>query len=226
MKGLRKHLISIFYFPLVILVFTLVFINAGSIYFSLKGTQPELILGSGSFNPNQKQAYFNQKDVAAPTSPFLMVGGKQEGPAVLSASTGEKWIDINLTTQTLTAFEPDGGVFMQVPISSGLWGRTPAGTYRIWIKLRYTLMHGGSQALGTYYYLPNVPCTQYFYNGYGLHGTYWHNNFGHPMSHGCINMYTPDACKLFEWTSPPISSDQSSVRPTADNPGTKVVTHY
>ena len=62
-------------------------------------------------------------------------------------------------------------------------------------------MAGGSKALGTYYYLPNVPCTMYFYKGYGLHGTYWHNNFGHPMSHGCVNMKTEEACTLFDWAS-------------------------
>jgi lipoprotein-anchoring transpeptidase ErfK/SrfK len=50
----------------------------------------------------------------------------------------------------------------------------------------------------------------YFYRGYGLHGTYWHNNFGTPMSHGCVNLSTPDARWLFSWA--PV--------------GTKVVSHY
>lgn len=45
---------------------------------------------------------------------------------------------------------------------------------------------------GPGYDLPNVPYTMYFYQGYGLHGTYWHNNFGTPMSHGCVNMPTPE----------------------------------
>ena len=67
-------------------------------------------------------------------------------------------------------------------------------------------MSGGNRAIGTYYYLPGVPWVQFFGNaqipwsrGYSFHGTYWHNNFGHPMSHGCINMKTPDAKWLYDW---------------------------
>ena len=63
---------------------------------------------------------------------------------------------------------------------------------------------------GPDYYLPQVPYTMYFYKGYAIHGTYWHNNFGHPMSHGCVNMRTDDAAWLFNWASI----------------GTPVVTHW
>ena len=72
---------------------------------------------------------------------------------------------------------------------------TVTGRYHIYIKLKSTLMAGDG------YYLPDVPYTMYFYKGYGIHGTYWHNNFGHPMSHGCVNMYTPDAEWMFYWAS-------------------------
>ena len=58
---------------------------------------------------------------------------------------------------------------------------------------------GFTDMAGPGYYLPDVPYTMYFYRGYGLHGTYWHNNFGTPMSHGCVNMRTPDARWLFYW---------------------------
>jgi lipoprotein-anchoring transpeptidase ErfK/SrfK len=54
---------------------------------------------------------------------------------------------------------------------------------------------------GPGYYLPNVPYTMYFYRGYAIHGTYWHHNFGTPMSHGCVNMYTPDAEWMFYFSS-------------------------
>ena len=69
-------------------------------------------------------------------------------------------------------------------------------------------MSGGSKELGTYYYLPNVPYIMFFYNdkvskstGYSLHGTYWHNNFGVPMSHGCINMRTGDVAQIYNWAT-------------------------
>ena len=52
---------------------------------------------------------------------------------------------------------------------------------------------------GPGYNLPNVPWTMYFHGGYAIHGTYWHNNFGRPMSHGCVNMKTPEAKILFQW---------------------------
>jgi lipoprotein-anchoring transpeptidase ErfK/SrfK len=53
--------------------------------------------------------------------------------------------------------------------------------------------------LGYDYYLEGVPYVMYFYRDYAIHGTYWHNNFGTPMSHGCVNVNTPDAGWLFNW---------------------------
>jgi lipoprotein-anchoring transpeptidase ErfK/SrfK len=70
---------------------------------------------------------------------------------------------------------------------------TVTGHYKIYVKYVSDTMSGDG------YYLPNVPWIMYFYQGYSFHGTYWHHNFGHPMSHGCVNMYTPDAEWLFNW---------------------------
>lgn len=116
------------------------------------------------------------------------------------SESGEKWIEINLSEQKLYMKEGDRtvGSFL---ISSGKWAPTPTGEWHIWTKLRYTRMTGGSKALGTYYNLPNVPYTMYFNQGYGIHGTYWHNNFGHPMSHGCVNMRTEEAGIVYNWAS-------------------------
>ena len=90
-------------------------------------------------------------------------------------------------------------------------------------------MEGGSKVLRTYYYLPNVPFVMYFYNdeipkwrGFGLHGTYWHSNFGHPMSHGCINMRTEEAGQLYYWSQPDLRG-RGSILAGDDNPGTSVV---
>ncbi len=147
---------------------------------------------------------------------------------VLGATTDTKRIEVDLTNQRLYAFEGDKKVY-DFLISSGKWGRTPTGTFRIWIKLRYTRMKGGNKALGTYYDLPNVPYTMFFANadvptwrGYGIHGTYWHSNFGHPMSHGCINMKTEEVEQLYYWATPALG-DKPSIRATDDNPGTPVV---
>ncbi len=117
---------------------------------------------------------------------------------VQANAQGSKRIEVDLTTQHIYAYEGDTLVYNFL-ISSGKWAPTPTGEFHPWIKLRSTTMIGGSQALGTYYNLPNVPYVVYFYQGYGIHGTYWHNNFGHPMSHGCINVSTSDMTLLYNW---------------------------
>ena len=107
----------------------------------------------------------------------------------------ERWIEVVLSTQTLNAYEGDRLV-RSWKVSTGLPRTpTPTGDFHIWVKLRYDDMEGPG------YYLPNVPYVMYFYGGYGIHGVYWHANFGHPMSHGCVNMPTDGAAWLFEWAS-------------------------
>ena len=116
------------------------------------------------------------------------------------SESGERWIEIDLSDQKLYMKEGDRSVGNFL-ISSGKWAPTPQGEWRIWTKLRYTRMRGGSKALGTFYDLPNVPYTMYYNKGYGIHGAYWHNNFGHPMSHGCVNMRIEEAGIVFNWAS-------------------------
>lgn len=122
-------------------------------------------------------------------------------------ATGEKHIYVDLTNQTLYAYQGKT-LFMQTLVSTGKWGRTPTGDFKIWVRLRATRMTGGSGA--DYYNLPNVPYTMFFAGdgvsaaaGFSLHGTYWHNNFGHPMSHGCVNMRIVDAEKIYYWIDDP-----------------------
>lgn len=122
---------------------------------------------------------------------------------ILGTTTGQsnpKKIVVDLSEQRLYMKEGETtvGNFL---ISSGKWSPTPVGEWPIWIKLRYTRMRGGSKALGTFYDLPNVPYTMYYYKGYGVHGAYWHNNFGQPMSHGCVNMKPEEAGIVFNWAS-------------------------
>jgi len=140
------------------------------------------------------------------------------------ASASDKWIEIDLSEQKLTAWEGNSK-FLETLVSSGKWGKTPTGEFNIWSKFKYTKMSGGNKALHTYYYLPNVPYTMYFYKDFGLHGTYWHNNFGTPMSHGCVNLPTVMAEKLFYWSTPILAEGKASVTASKNNPGTRVVVH-
>ncbi|QQS38769.1 L,D-transpeptidase [Candidatus Woesebacteria bacterium] len=170
-------------------------------------------------------AYFENKKISVPDEVLAM-----RETAVLGVSSEERWIEVDLSEQKLIAWEGNTQ-YMQTPISSGLkWWKTPTGEFRIWIKLRATKMEGGE---GRYYYnLPNVPYVMFFENdsvpgwkGYGIHGAYWHNEFGTPRSHGCVNLPVSEAAKLYDWASPTLPSGKWSVKSDKDNQGTRVVIH-
>jgi hypothetical protein len=108
-------------------------------------------------------------------------------------SSSGKWIEVDLSEQRLYAHVGQKTVFTARVSTGTSRYPTPTGRFRIYAKYRSTRMRGPD------YDLPNVPYTMYFHRGYALHGTYWHNNFGRPMSHGCINLRTPDARWLYNW---------------------------
>jgi lipoprotein-anchoring transpeptidase ErfK/SrfK len=110
-----------------------------------------------------------------------------------SAPSGGKWIEVDLSSQTTMA-KQGNTVIRRMVVSTGISiYPTPVGQFRIYAKYPSVTMSGPG------YYLPGVPHTMFFYRGYALHGTYWHNNFGHPMSHGCINLTRADAAWLYSW---------------------------
>ena len=152
----------------------------------------------GVYLPAEKTAYYLDE----PIDMSLAEVSDKPNYILGDQSGDEKWIEIDLSDQTLRAWQ-GSSLFLETLVSTGKWNRTPVGEFRIWSKFKYTKMSGGSKANNTYYYLPNVPFTMYFNGGYGIHGTYWHNNFGHAMSHGCVNMKTTDVAKLYEWADAP-----------------------
>ncbi len=114
---------------------------------------------------------------------------------VASAGGSGRWIDVDLTNQMVYAYEGDT-VVNSFLVSTGV-AQTPTvtGQYRIYVKYHHKDMSGPG------YYLPDVPFIMYFFEGYGFHGTYWHNNFGTPMSRGCVNLRIPDSEWLFNFAS-------------------------
>jgi lipoprotein-anchoring transpeptidase ErfK/SrfK len=104
-----------------------------------------------------------------------------------------KWIEVDLSAQRLYAHE-NGQTVLSAIVSTGL-RRTPTVTGRFRIQTKYRAV----DMSGPGYYLRNVPYAMFFYRGYAIHGTYWHSNFGQPMSHGCVNMRTPEAQWLYSW---------------------------
>jgi len=104
-------------------------------------------------------------------------------------------IVVDLSTQMTYAYD-DGNLVFSSLVSTGLPATpTVQGEYSIWHRTPAQTMSGPG------YYLPNVQWVMYFYQGYGFHGTYWHNNFGNPMSHGCVNMTNEDAEWLYNFAS-------------------------
>ncbi|HML22300.1 MAG TPA: L,D-transpeptidase family protein [Aggregatilinea sp.] len=107
--------------------------------------------------------------------------------------TAGKEIVVKLSEQHVYAYE-DGKLVRDVIVSTGLPDTpTVTGEYAIYQKVASQTMRGPG------YYLPGVPYVMYFYESYGLHGTYWHDDFGQPMSHGCVNLPTPEAEWFYNW---------------------------
>ncbi|HLD03207.1 MAG TPA: L,D-transpeptidase [Candidatus Dojkabacteria bacterium] len=164
----------------------------------------------GCMPQNSRQELSEQYDSSETSGEFL--GYKVTVPAlfdsfayVLGESVGAKRIEVNLQLQHVYGFDGNSKLFDFV-VSTGKWAPTPKGNFTIERKIRAQKMSGGSKERNTYYYLPNVPWVMFYgnsqipwYKGYSFHGAYWHNNFGQPMSHGCVNMKIPEAEQLFNW---------------------------
>lgn len=124
----------------------------------------------------------------------LIIPGSEGGPAVDTPTQG-KWIEVDLGRQRLVAYAGDRPLLSTVVSTGKPSTPTVQGRFTIRAKLRSQRM------VGPEYNLPNVPWVMYFHETYALHGTYWHNEFGRPVSHGCVNMHIPDAQWLYNWAS-------------------------
>ncbi len=137
---------------------------------------------------------------------------------------GDRWIDVDLATQTLVAFEGSVPVFATL-VSTGRAGNdpTPRGVHRIWVKIRASDMGNAERAdVEAHYSLEDVPYVQFFDGSVALHGTYWHRDFGHARSHGCVNLAPLDARWLFHFTGPRVPAGWAAVYPTRFDEGTVV----
>lgn len=110
----------------------------------------------------------------------------------------EHWVLVDLSEQTTTLMVGEQAVQRFVISSGKAPNYTPVGKFRVWHKNTRQAMKGGSGA--SYYYLPNVRWNTFFTReGHAFHTAYWHNNFGHPMSHGCINMREAEAKVVYDF---------------------------
>lgn len=139
-------------------------------------------------------------DISSPAAPAVDIISdapviSEEPSAEVQPPGDRRWIDVNLSEQQMYAYEGDVVVNSFI-VSTGVYDTpTVTGEFHIYVKVPVQDMSGPG------YYLSNVPWVMFFYDEYGFHGTYWHNNFGAPMSRGCVNLRTEDAEWLYHWAS-------------------------
>lgn len=150
---------------------------------------PTLAAANNIANPN---TIYSGQVLVIPASDGTVTQTYSPAPAQPTTSAGKE-IVVDLSDQRVYAYE-NGQLVRNVLVSTGLYDTpTVQGNYRIYVKYDSQTMTGPG------YYLPGVPYVMYFYQGYSLHGTYWHSSFGQPMSHGCVNMPTPEAQWVYTW---------------------------
>jgi hypothetical protein len=141
-------------------------------------------------------------------------------PPLLLAN--ERWIDIDLESQILVAFEGELPVYATLVSSGGKDTPTETGVYRMWLKESEADMKGlnGEDP----YSVATVPWTQFFSpeKGLALHTAYWHDQFGHPRSHGCVNLAPRDARWLYFWTDPQVPAGWTMAAGVVEAPGSIV----
>ncbi len=163
--------------------------------------------GITGYRFNKVQIYATQKadnltwDLVGPDEwiESRQIARVDPNPVPPAGVTGTRWISVNLFEQTLTVYDHDRLVFATMT-STGVdhfWTRP--GLFHIQKKLETETMANSAQ--DDFYYLEDVPWTMYFDEGRALHGAYWHNGFGYPRSHGCVNLSVGDSHWLFDWAS-------------------------
>ncbi|HEX7477660.1 MAG TPA: L,D-transpeptidase [Polyangiales bacterium] len=133
-----------------------------------------------------------------------------------------RWISIQLSTQTLVAYEGKIPVFATLVSTGKPEHETPTGIFRIQSKHVSTTMDGET-GTDEAYSIEDVPWTMYFSGSIALHAAFWHERFGRVRSHGCVNLAPADARWLFEWTTPNLPAGFHGVNATRDSQGTFVV---
>lgn len=141
----------------------------------------------------------------------------------------EKWIDVNLSNQTIVAYVGDRPVYSSL-VSTGRVKdeddplknfETPVGGFRITSK-HLTATMDGDHALDGPYSIEDVPYVMYFQLAFAMHSAFWHNSFGRPRSHGCINLTPTDARWMFNFATPEVPVGWHGAYPTDEKPGTRL----
>lgn len=169
---------------------------------------------------HERKRYLLARDGSFLPEEAVRVVTRAQRPPLVSPRA--RWIDVSLSTQSLVAYEGDRPVFATL-VSTGKQGHeTPTGIFRIHSKHVSTTMDGEADT-DEAYSIEDVPWTMYFSGNFALHAAFWHTQFGHVRSHGCVNLAPHDARWLFSWAGPELPSGFHGAMATRDNPGTFVV---
>lgn len=125
----------------------------------------------------------------------------ETSPPPAGLRPGEKWLDVDLDQQVLVAYEGTTPVFATLVSTAAKRFITPTGVFRIGDKDTKRRMRNGETSQAAWD-IADVPFVMGFRKMYALHGAYWHDAFGRPRSHGCVNLSPADAQRLFAWTEP------------------------
>jgi hypothetical protein len=189
--------------------------------------------------PRDARARFQVVHVLEDRAPYLRVGEGEwmlardlarphlAAPPAEVTRAGERWIDVDLASQTLVAYEGARPVLATLVSTGrgapGTDSATPPGVHRIWVKLLVSDMGNVERDdQDAHYSLEDVPYVQFFDRAVALHGTYWHRDFGRVHSHGCVNLPPLDARWLFDFTGPRLPAAWVATYPTPVDPGTVV----
>jgi lipoprotein-anchoring transpeptidase ErfK/SrfK len=186
--------------------------------FESVGWHEEVKTFVGSYARIDDDNWVRTKDIRHPTT--------APPPSEVQVDVNERWIDVELDSQTLVAYEGTRPVFATL-VSTGKGktkghpSETPKGVTRIWVKLLSSVMDNlENEEASRYYRIEDVPYVQYFSKGVGLHAAFWHRSFGHVRSHGCVNLAPLDAQRLFWWTGPHMPTGWTAALPTSFDRGT------
>jgi len=157
-------------------------------------------------------AWMRARDLARPRA-------SAPPPEVRTDHANARWIDVDLASQTLVAYAGKRPVFATI-VSTGKGppgsdSATRTGTFRIWVKIFTTKMDNlDKDDADRHYAIEDVPWVQFFDKAIGLHGAFWHRDFGRVHSHGCVNLAPLDARWLFAFTSPHLPAGWTAALPT------------
>lgn len=147
--------------------------------------------------------FHERKSYYLPTHDVRIIPDSELAPLSPDVPEAEKHIHVDLTTQTVTAFEGDEPVLVSRCASGAGDTKTPVGEFRTYHKSPSVHMTNEGDADEGIYDLPGVPwCSFFTGTGIAFHGTYWHNDYGRPRSHGCVNLPSMDAKFIYRWSRP------------------------